>query len=248
MSKKNIDLANYTLHVYFHLNDAQQYILVQGLTMKDFISNVNKLRNLLFLKPAYEESSYNLHTQLEFIPSVEIADFLNELDNHPLELRWIDFEDEKKLAQLTPNEQAELLYLGHKKEALRPPFYFQLNNQFVYLSEEAEKSMKIYFRELRSIESWIVRLFESKVTNTSKGLFWRKKETSKTHTFPKESIKEMREFAKEGALFSIYRTEKPHLEVGLEIRTIPEFMYVNDVMEEIDEFIKTEPDNTIVFN
>lgn len=50
------------------------------------------------------------------------------------DLCWIDFCDERKLNLLTPQEQAELLYIGHKKEPIRSPFYHQLQNKYVYLS------------------------------------------------------------------------------------------------------------------
>ena len=68
------------------------------------------------------------------------------------DLCWIDFSDERKLNLLTPQEQAELLYIGHKKEPVRSPFYHQLQNKYVYLSSEEEKISKIYFRDLTDVE------------------------------------------------------------------------------------------------
>ncbi|AYC30374.1 hypothetical protein [Paenisporosarcina cavernae] len=248
MAKRVKDFDDYIFHAYFHLNEAQQYILAQGITMKDFAENTKPLSNLLFLKPAYEESSYNMHTQLEFITSEDMEDFLEELEDHPIELCWIDFEEEKKLAQLTPPEQAELLYLGHKKEALRSPFYFQLNNQFVYLSNEEEKKVKVYYRDSKAIELFIQSLFQREMAKVGKPLFWKRKQQKAQFTISPEQMREIKEFAREGAFFSIYRVEKPQVHFTLEIRTLSEFVYVNEIWDDLENFVQSEADQTIAFS
>ncbi|MBA5770603.1 hypothetical protein H3285_29620, partial [Escherichia coli] len=63
-------------------------------------------------------------------------------------LCWIDFEDVELLNQLTPQEVAEMLYLAHTRRHLRSPFYYKLQNNFVYLTREDGRYNKVYYRNL----------------------------------------------------------------------------------------------------
>ena len=75
----------------------------------------------------------------------------------------LDFEDERKLNMLTPQEQAELLYIAHKKEAIRSPFYHHLQNRFVYLTDEAEEITKIYFRDAEDFNHLVANVFTQQI-------------------------------------------------------------------------------------
>ena len=50
------------------------------------------------------------------------------------EIKWIDFSDVTMLKELTPLEISELLYFGHMKNSLHSPFFYKLQNDFVFLN------------------------------------------------------------------------------------------------------------------
>ncbi|MGE9502105.1 hypothetical protein ACQP3D_27360, partial [Escherichia coli] len=78
---------------------------------------------------------YESHTGLKVIRGTEnIQRFFSSSRNRRGfdELKWIDFTDLTMLKELTPLEISELLYFGHMKTHLHSPFFYKLQNNFVY--------------------------------------------------------------------------------------------------------------------
>jgi hypothetical protein len=166
----------------------------------------------------------------------------------PTDLRWIDFAEERKLNILTPQEQAELLYIGHKKEPIRSPFYYQLQNRFVYLANEEENMTKIYFRELEDSESLVVNVFNRLVQEKEKGsAFWRRKQKEVLPSLSVERFKALRPLLKEGVLLSLYKLEKPKALYDVEIRLLPETVFPDEIWGELSSILNETPEETISF-
>ena len=248
MVKKARDTEDFLHHIYIHMNEADQFVMFSGLTMQQFVQSAGPLQHLLLLKHEYEDSSFNIHTQLEFVPADEVLSFTKEFMDNPTDLRWIDFADERKLNMLTPQEQAELLYIGHKKEPLRSPFYYQLQNRFVYLSNEEEDMTKIYFRELNDSLRLVVNILNQVVRDKERGApFWRRKQKE---GFPELSMDQFisnKALLKEGVLLSLYKLEKSKASYDLEIRSLPESVYPDEIWDELTAVMKQEPDKTLQF-
>lgn len=248
MVKKARDIEDFLHHIYIHMNEADQFVMFSGLTMQQFVKSLGPLQHLLLLKHEYEDSSFNMHTQLEFIPDEEVLTFTKEFMDNPTDLRWIDFKDERKLNQLTPQEQAELLYIGHKKEPIRSPFYYQLQNRFVYLSNEEESMTKIYFRELNDSLRLVVNILNQVVLNKEKGSsFWRRKQKVGYPELTMEQFISHKPLLKEGVLLSLYKQEKSKVSYDLEIRLLPESVYPDEIWDELTALMKQSPDETIRF-
>lgn len=115
--KKEVrDMDEYLTHLYVHVNEVEHFALFSGITIQQFIRNFTDLSALLLLKHGYDDASFNMHTQLEFIVPEQYNHFIKEFAEGPFELCFMDFEDERKLNMLSPQEQAELLYIAHKKK------------------------------------------------------------------------------------------------------------------------------------
>jgi len=246
MVKKARDAEDYIHHIYIHMNEVDQFVIFSGLSMQQFTQCAGPLQHLLLLKHQYEDGSFNMHTQLEFVPDEEIVGFTKEFVDAPFDLRWIDFEEERKLNTLTPQEQAELLYIGHKKEPLRSPFYHQLQNRYVYLTNEEESMTKVYFRELEDSERLIVSVINQEIREKEKGsAFWRRKQKEVLPALSLEAIKGLRPLIKEGILLSLYKFEKPKAMYDIEVRLLPDTLFPDEIWDEISLILKDKPEETI---
>lgn len=248
MVKKVRDAEDYIHHIYIHMNEVDQFVIFSGLTMEEFVRCVDPLQHLLLLKHQYEDGSFNMHTQLEFVPDDEVGAFTKEFSDEPFDLRWIDFVEERKLNALTPQEQAELLYIGHKKEPIRSPFYHQLQNRYVYLTDEEENMTKIYFRNLEDSENLVVNVINQVIRTKENGsAFWRRKQKEILPALLLDRYKGLRPLLKEGVLLSLYKLDKPKIVYDVEIRLLPDSVYVDEIWNELSTILSESPEETISF-
>jgi len=137
-------------YLYVHLDTISNSVLFKGITLENFYQSIaRKPQNLLLLDPHSKDGEYDLHTGFRIIRNAENVDsfFASQSSQRISELKWIDFHDVHFLQQLTPMEIAELLYFGHVGTQLHSPFFYKLQNNFVYF-EKGNQMIKIYFRHL----------------------------------------------------------------------------------------------------
>lgn len=246
MSKRQKTAEDFMHHLYIHMNDVNHFVIFSGLSLKQFLNSVHPIPNLLLLKHSYEDGSFNMHTQLDFVPNEDFNKFIKKTADTKDDLCWVDFIDEKHVNQLTPIEQAELLYLSHKKEPIGSPFYTKLQNQFVYYSSSTEKMAKIYFRFLNDSELLVSNLFNKMIKEkVGNGSFWKRKLKDKIPTLDPTYLKAYRPFAKDGALLSLYKMDKPNNTYGVEIRTLSDYDYPDEVWDDLDVILKQNYDELI---
>ncbi|MEK3979990.1 hypothetical protein MKY37_13060 [Psychrobacillus sp. FSL K6-2836] len=233
MAKKEVrDTDEYLTHLYVHVNEVEHFALFSGITVQQFIRNFSDLSALLLLKHSYDDASFNMHTQLEFIVPEQYNHFIKEFAEGPFEVCFMDFEDERKLNMLSPQEQAELLYIAHKKETFRSPFYHHLQNRFVYLSDEGEKITKIYFRDLEDFNHLVANIFTQLIGEKSKSTaFWRKKNNIVLPKLSADKVTEHNELFEDGVLMSLFKTDKSNY--GIEIRILPENIFPDEVLGDL---------------
>ena len=242
VAKKEMrDTDEYITHLYVHANEVEHFALFSGITVQQFIRNFSDMSALLLLKHRYDDASFNMHTQLEFIVPEQYNHFIKDHLEKPYELCFMDFEDERKLNMLTPQEQAELLYIAHKKEAIRSPFYHQLQNRFVYLTDEGEKITKIYFRDAEDLTQLVANVFTQLISEKSKSTaFWRKKNNIVLPTLSAEKVTAHNELYEDGVLMSLYKTNKSNYEI--EIRILPENIFPDEVLEDLKLYMSSPAD------
>ena len=64
-------------------------------------------------------------------------------------MRWIDFTDLTMIKELSALEISELLYLGHMKTHLHSPFFYKLQNNFVYF-DLGDDLLRVYYRYMKN--------------------------------------------------------------------------------------------------
>nr|WP_316045892.1 hypothetical protein [Planococcus glaciei] len=101
------------------------------------------------------------------------------------------------------------MYIGHKKETVRPPFYADLQNEFVYLSSEEEQTTKIYFRYMERLNELVGNYFIQLIRKETSGQnFWRRKPKDLVPEVPREILASLKNDFREGALISLADPEK----------------------------------------
>ncbi len=245
LAKKMRAADDYLHHLYVHKNEINQFAMLSGLTFREFVSAVGPLQNILLLKNEYDDGSFNMHTRLEFVEEKSIPKFVKKAMDSKKDLCWIDFSDERKLNLLTPQEQAELLYIGHKKEAIRSPFYHQLQNKYVYLSSQDAKTSKIYFRDMSDLRKLVTQVFNNIIQEKERTNFWRRKTGNMIPIIREELMGNFREDVEDGVLFSLYKIEKPKLSYVLELRSLSEEYFPDEIWDDLNNLLKRTPDKVL---
>ena len=246
MAKKQRTAEDYIKHLYIHMNDVGHFVIFSGLSLKQFVNAVDPIQNLLLLKHDYEDGLFNMHTQFDFIPGEDLKKFVKEMVDTKNDLCFVDFLKEKDLNNLTPLEQAELLYIGHKKEPIHSPFFSKLSNRYVYYASLNDKMTKIYFRFLNDYEVLVSNVLNSLIKEKEgNGSFWRRKSKEAIPTLDPIVLKAYRPFVKEGALLSLYKMEKPNNCYGIEIRTLSDYDYADEVWDDLNIILKQSYDELI---
>ena len=245
VARKLKSAEDFIYHIYVHMNDVDKFVIFSGLKFTQFVASVEPLHHLLLLKHSYEDGAFNMHTHLDYVPDEEVAHFVKK-SSESKELCWIDFMDERKLNQLTPMEQAELLYISHKKEPITSPFFNKLQNRFIYYSSDIEKMTKIYFRHLSDADLLVANIFNTFIQEKERSIsFWRRKVKSTIPSLSPETLRSYRSYAKEGALLSLYRMEKPKSAYGIEIRNLSDYSFPDEVWDDLKTILKNEHDELI---
>ncbi|RUL53655.1 MULTISPECIES: hypothetical protein [Lysinibacillus] len=246
MAKKQKTAEDFIHHIYIHMNDVEHFVIFSGLSLKQFINAVEPIKNLLLLKHDYDDGLFNMHTQFDFVPNEDLNKFVKEMVDSKKDLCWIDFENEKQLNLLTPYEQGELLYLGHKKEPIQSPFFSKLQNKYVFYSSINDKMTKLYFRFLNDTETIISNVLNTLIKEKEgNGSFWRRKSKDSIPQIDPIILKAYRPFTKEGVLLSLYKMEKPNNCYGIELRTLSDYEYPDEVWDDLDLILKQSYDELI---
>ncbi|HWL22737.1 MAG TPA: hypothetical protein VNR38_03130 [Ureibacillus sp.] len=245
MSKIKKTSEEFIHHLYVHMNEIDQFVIFSGLSIKQFVSAFNPMSNILLLKHSYEDGSFNMHTQLDFVSKEEVQNFVKRVSDLKSDLCWIDFADERGLNKLTPMEQAKLLYLSHKKEPIGTPFSEKLSNRFVYHSSDLEKSIKIYFRNLDDAEILVTHVFNMIIREKlGNGGLFRKKTKNTFPMIDPDFLKAYRPYAKDGALMSLTKLEKPK-RFEIEVRTLADYDFPDEVWDDLDVILNQSYDDLI---
>ncbi|MGB3161749.1 hypothetical protein [Carnobacterium sp.] len=235
-------------YIYVHLDGVTNSVLSKGITFKSYDEIIKKVpENILLLNASKDIGEFDPHTGFQMIRGIEkVRNYLemNIDKNSGRNLKWIDFESIELLRQLTPVEVSELLYLSHAHTHLHSPFYYKLQNNFIYLSM-TDNFKKIYFRYLEQfywfLSDSLTRSLTLKCNEKKK--FYQKETEIKP--IPKELIKELIPFLREGVLFSFTQMQEHKHQ---QICEIPIFL-VEDRLRDVNQiFSKKDLLGTVYYD
>lgn len=136
-------------YIYVHLDSVTNHVLSKGITVVDFQQTLKKIpNNILLLNTEKGIGEYETHTGFRIVRDREnVRRFLEEAGRSEIKYKWVDFENLELLRQLTPVEISELLYIAHAHTHLHSPFYYKLQNNYIYLTL-SDGMNKVYYRYL----------------------------------------------------------------------------------------------------
>lgn len=134
--------------LYVFLNPISNHVLIKNCQLL-LDTTIEVPDNILLLNGFDEQAVFDEFTRFYMINGKEnVRRFLNRQRlKKQVTVGWLDFKSVQMLHHLLPTEIAEILYLYHAKVPLRSPFYYKLQNQYVYLLENGDTT-KIYFRRV----------------------------------------------------------------------------------------------------
>ncbi|MDT2758776.1 hypothetical protein [Enterococcus xiangfangensis] len=195
--------------LFAYIDSTSNAVLSKGLSPNDFVEGiVHRPKNLLLLDPMAETGEYEPHTGLKIINNSEQVQqfFNNKTFTNSKGTKWIDFNDLAMLKELTPLEISELLYFGHMRTHLHSPFFYKLQNNFVYFNLGNE-TMRVYYRYLdefyRILASKLTRITLEKV-NDRRSFFCK---GSPVAPLDSELLKDLYPILQEGAVFCLNQSE-----------------------------------------
>ncbi|MGE6379640.1 hypothetical protein [Peribacillus muralis] len=236
--------------LYMHMQASERFVLFNGLNFREFAYSLpSSLDSILLLKHQFDGGEYNLNVLLESASSESIAKLLKENVRAYGDFCWIDFEEVEGLDELDGRELAELLYLGHTKTHLQPPFLRKLNNQYVYLAQDDGWFNKVYFRSLSSFYMMLgslvpLKLELLKVERTWLGMRKRKELTA----IPLEVISTLVPILAEGLVFSFRDVRYSRAKIEIPIWVVGDYLNMDEMQEDFSKQNKGEPDVFISFS
>ncbi len=191
--------------IFVHMDTTSNVVLSRGIQAKDFQRGlIHRPNNLLLLNPASLDGEFENHTNLKVIKgSFAVEQFLQNMSKrrNNQDVRWIDFTDLTMIKELSALEISELLYLGHMKTHLHSPFFYKLQNNFVYF-DLGDDLLRVYYRYIEEF----YRILAKQITwiiyqelNDQRPFFKRK--PIEVPTLPIDLVKDLRELLKDGLVF-----------------------------------------------
>lgn len=190
--------------LYIHYDTVNNYVLSKGIVNQNRQTLLRRTpENLLLIKGNRNAGHYDSYTGFQIIKGQEkVKEYIDRGIGNPQSLgSWIDFHNVDLLHQLTPVEISELLYIGHAHTYLHSPFYYKLQNNYIFLSLP-NGFTKLYYRYLEEFhEQFTESLTERmrKKVNEKKKFFQKEKDVS---PFPLERMKEFVPVFREGVVIS----------------------------------------------
>lgn len=157
-------------YIYIFTNPISNQVQSLGVGLKYFTSAVNTVpNNLLLIKNPNHLGRFDEFTRFHIVSGHEaVREFIdgqaNEVQSHT---KWIDFKYESLFQQLSDQEIAELLFLGHTDAPLNQPTFYKLGNRFTFFGSTYPNSYpttKMYYRDIHDFFKQLGHVLAAKVT------------------------------------------------------------------------------------
>lgn len=184
--------------IYIHYDTVGNNVLSKGIVNQSKNNLLKRLpQNLLLIDYKSTAGRYNNYTGFRVLKGQdEVKRFLDSGIGNPSKLgAWIDFSSMDMLHQLTPVEISEILYIAHAHNYLHSPFYYKLQNNYIYLSLPNDFT-KIYYRYLEEF----LEQFADSITQRMQ-----RKVNEKKRFFQKETTIAPFEIENEKSLVPLFR-------------------------------------------
>lgn len=231
--------------IYVYYDTVGNNVLSKGIVgqVRDIpLKNIPK--NILLIKNDYTNGTYDDYTGFQTIRGqANVISFLKDGLAQPHKVgSWIDFSNIEMLHQLTPVEISEILYIGHAHNYLHSPFYYKLQNNYIYLTMQ-NGFTKIYYRYLDEFLDHFADAISKrmeKFVNTRKRIFQKEQTVS---AFQISDKQEMIRLFREGVCFSFKQ-----MIITDAVYTVPIFIVEDKLATMKTPFSDTEAVGSLTYN
>ncbi|KUP04511.1 hypothetical protein Q73_15390 [Bacillus coahuilensis m2-6] len=236
--------------VFIKSNPRDKSVHLAGIEFHEFMkAQTTPLQHLLLLKHQVQATSFNMHTLFEYVPKEEIPQLLKENGKPSGDFCWLDFADDSGLNELTEQEIAELLYLGHTMKHLTPPFYRKLQNEFVYLTEEDGYANKLYIQQFEKIYEWLGVILSRKIRHAKKErrLLGKAKDID-VLSIPPYAFQPLLKAMDDGLAFSVLQTKVSRQKIEMPFWRISDYTTFDFMYDEYEMRSKEKPHGYLVYD
>lgn len=237
-------------NIYIHMNDSDRFVISSGISFSNFINGIPlDLPNLLLIRHKFEDSHFNMHLLLDYAD----ADSLKKLSADDVQgygdFCWLDFTEEEYLNQLSGQEIAEILYMGHFKEHLKSPFYRKLQNQFVYLTGDDGRLNKTYYKSWEPFYSMLGAVISQKITHQREISFLNFRKKKSVPSIPGKILRSFMSDMKEGLVISIEKSNRNRSVIEVPVWVVGDFYDMDSMATEFEDLSDhKQPDGKIVLD
>lgn len=236
--------------LYMHMQASERFVLFNGLNFREFSYSLpHSLNSILLLKHQYDGGEYDLNVLLESVSSENVYKLLKEDVRAYGDFCWVDFKEADCLEELDGRELAELLYVGHTKNHLEPPFFHKLNNQFVYLAQDDGWFNKIYFRSISTYYKMLGNLLPLKLEPLKVERTWlgmrKKKELP---AIPLDIISSLAPILAEGIVFSFRHVKITRTKIEIPAWIVGDYLNMDEMHDDFLDRKEQGPDAFIIFH
>ncbi len=244
---RNNHLHNF---VYIVVNSRDRYVLSSGYDFADFTHCLQEpLNNLLLLKHHYQNPAFHYVTQMDYIPKESVNDLLQSETYKTGHFCWVDFEDIFNLDTLEGQELAELLFLGHTKRHLTPPFYQELNNQFAYLTDQDGVLNRTYYKNWNDFYTILGGVLVKKLAEVRPERSWLPFQKKKSYPrVPATILHQLSTVLTEGVVFSFSMAKIERSTAEIPFWVVGDFYDIDDVVETFQQEVAKQATGRLVFD
>jgi len=149
--------------IYFNYDSDINRVISYGIEFKEFIQSLSKRPNNILVLEGNFGSSFDFTTNCEYCISGDIDEFTKEDVYSYGNFSWIDFESVGSLKTLTPQEVAELFYIGKIWRPVTSSFFEKLNNRFVYTAHDDGWTNHTFYNNILDFQEVLGKVITSKV-------------------------------------------------------------------------------------
>ena len=198
--------------LYIHYDSVSNHVLAKSIAFHLSALPQSEIpQNILLLNGKSSLATHDAYTGFMWIKGRKnVLEYLQGVaEGKEAPSNWVDFDSIEFVHQLTPQEIADLLYISHAKTHLHSPFFYKLQNNFIYLCLANEYS-KVYYRKIEQFLPLLSRQVQIEMTDilnqSPKFLFFGSEKEAEAISI--EALKEMMPLYREGISLAFDQVNK----------------------------------------
>lgn len=206
---------------YFNANKSNNEIVCYGLQFFEFVKYAPvEVNQLILMKSEFLRMNPLSKTGFKIVEKEDMSDLLNEDIYNYGDFCWVNFNKRENVENLEPMEIAELLYLGHKFEPLKSPFFDKIQNKYAYLAHDDGWFCRLYFRNYSDLQEIVANKIVGMVSVDKR---------RKINPFGDDLKEKLTDIAEDGLLIDFGNVIKGNNAIKIPVHSIGKFTNMDEM-------------------